>query len=431
MALKRIVVGDGIYLNLIECDKFKTNCISVDFLSPLSPETAAHNALLPFVLTKGTKELPNMALLTKELDMLYGSRINPSVSKSGDVQRFGFLSYPLRKEYAEGCDITLEVFKLIGKMLNSPYLEDGYLSKEYTEREKEIMIDRINAQINDKAHYSLLRCREIMAEGEAYAIPETGRIGDLENVTEKSLTKALKTAMNTLRIEIYCIGVFDTEALISLTREIFSSPERKTPSPLTTERNGIPKEIKRITETQEIKQGKLCMGYKTYAATEKERLPAYTVFTEILSGSPTAKLFMNVREKKSLCYYCTAVSDTNKGIMIIASGINVSDKEEAEEAINEQIEAIRNGNITDSELEAARKSITNSIKSLYDDSGALRGWYLNRGIFKEATEPSEFLEKALSVTKEDIVEIAKQVVPDTVYFLEGSICDEEGENDYE
>lgn len=430
MTPKRIVIGDGIYLNIIECDKFKTNCISVDFLSNLSPETAAHNALLPFVLTKGTKDFPTMALLTKELDMLYGSRIIPSVSKSGDIQRFGFSSYPLRKEYAEGCDVTLNVFKLIGKMLNTPYLEDGNLSREYTEREKEIMIDRINAQINDKGHYSLLRCREIMAEGKAYAIPETGRIEDIEKVTEKSLTKALQTAMNTLRIEIYCIGIFNNEALISTAREIFCLPDRKMPPPLTTERDGIPKEIKRVTESQPIKQGKLCMGYRTYAATEKNRLPAYTVFSEILSGSPIAKLFMNVREKKSLCYYCTAVSDINKGIMIVASGINVSDKEAAEKAINEQIEDIRNGNITEAELEAARKSITNSIKSLYDDSGAIRGWYLNRGIFGEADEPSLFLEKALSVTKEEIIEISNQIIPDTVYFLEGE-AEEETENDYE
>lgn len=238
MPPERILISDGIYLNIINCDKFKTNYISVDFLCNLNPETTANFALLPFVLARGTKNLPDMVTLTKALDMLYGSRIYPTVSKTGDVQTFGFMSCPLRSEYAGGNDLSLEILKLIGEMINSPYLENGFLSKEYTEREKNIMIDRIKAQVNDKNHYSVLRCREVISEGEAYAIPETGTEDQVAIITEKSLTDSLNRAKNTLRIEIYCVGIFNKEKLTALVKEIFVTSNRKKPAPLVSERSG-------------------------------------------------------------------------------------------------------------------------------------------------------------------------------------------------
>ncbi len=431
MPPERILISDGIYLNIINCDKFKTNYISVDFLCNLNPETTANFALLPFVLARGTKNLPDMVTLTKALDMLYGSRIYPTVSKTGDVQTFGFMSCPLRSEYAGGNDLSLEILKLIGEMINSPYLENGFLSKEYTEREKNIMIDRIKAQVNDKNHYSVLRCREVISEGEAYAIPETGTEDQVAIITEKSLTDSLNRAKNTLRIEIYCVGIFNKEKLTALVKEIFVTSNRKKPAPLVSERSGCKDKVKRVTETQPVKQGKLCLGFKTGCYAGENTLPAYTMFTEILSGSPISKLFMNVREKRSLCYYCSALSDINKGIMIIASGINVKDKDSAEQAIINEIEQCRLGIISDSELQAAKKSITNAVKSMYDDAGAIKSWYLKRGTFGQAVEPFKFLEKVLSVTVDDVRSIARGITLDTVYFLQGTETDSEESELYE
>ncbi len=419
MPAERILLKDGVYLNIIECDKFKTNFVSVDFLSELSPDTAAEYALLPFVLSRGTKSCPDMASMTKKLDMLYGSRIVPTLSKTGDVQCFGFASYPLRSEYTDGADITLEMLGIIGEMLNSPYTENGLLSSAYVESEKAIMTDRINAKINDKGHYSLLRCREEMTEGEAYALPETGTAEQVAKITAESLTKTLSVVMSSLRAEIYCIGSFDKDKLKNKAAEIFSSTERMPARPLSCERTSPRKEIKRVTEAQPVNQGKLCIGFKTGCYPEDEMLPAYTMFTEVLSGSPTAKLFTNVREKLSLCYYCYAISDINKGIMIVSSGIDMKDKEAAEKAIFKEIDDCKNGNIADTELQAARKAITNAIKSMYDDAGAIKSWYSRRGIFTSAPEPFDYLEKVLAVTKEDIVAAANRLVPDTVYFLKG------------
>ncbi len=431
MPTERIVLGDGVYLNLLRCDKFKTNYLSVDFLANLSPERTAAYALLPPVLTRGTERFPDMISLTRELDMLYGSRIYPSVAAAGDVQLFGFTSSPLRSEYADGTDVTGEVLRLIASMLSSPRSVDGCLSSAYTESEKKIMIDRIRARINDKAAYALRRCSELLSEGELSAIPLLGTEEQAARVTAPFLTECLKTARESLRIELYAIGSFDIGRLTALARELFVLPGRRTPAPLVTERNPRRHHARRITETQPITQAKLCLGYRTGCYPEDEALPAYSMLTEVLSGSPTSKLFMNVREKKSLCYYCHASSNLPKATMIVSSGIDAADRERAEEAIIGEIEACARGEITDEELEAAGNSVANSIRAMYDDPAALKSWYLGRGLFSRAMDPDAFLEKLLSVTRDQIAEAAQRLSLDTVYFLEGNGTTEENSSEEE
>lgn len=427
MKPKRLTIGEGIYLNILECDKFKTNCISVDFLCRTEKDSAAKAALLPFVLTRGTAKHPGMKELTAELDMLYGSHISGHVSKIGDIQYFGFTSYPLISEYAENTDVTAGVFDIIGEMINSPRKENGKLYAPYVEGEKALMIDRIRAKINDKNSYSVLRCREEMTEGEPYSIPETGYEEDVAAITPDDLTDYLEYAKNELRIEIWCVGIFDSEKLTEQLKGIFGFENRKTPAPLTHERTEFRGSVKKIDEPQPVNQGKLCLGFRTGTYINDIDASAFTVFCEILGGSPMSKLFMNVREKLSLCYYCQAVSDNAKGIMLIASGIEVKNKDLAISAITKQIDACKNGEISDQELSAAKKSILNSAKTLYDDAEAMKSWYMRRGLFGIGESPEEYCEKAMKICISDIEAVAKKLILDTEYFLNGTLLDEGGE----
>lgn len=417
---ERIVINENIFLNLIETDKFKTNCISVDFFCNMSEDFAALNALLPFVISKATQKYPNMTEITKQLEMLYGAAIMPKISKYGDVQSFGFVSFPLRSEYTPCVDASLGVLNMIGEMLNSPLLENGLLSQSIIETEKRIMIDRIEAQINNKDRFSLLRCREIMTEGEAYSLPETGSAEQVKNITSDYLTKHLDYVKSSFRAEICCVGCFDKSEITKAVKRIFSSWSRIPSKPLLFSRSSVSENIKRVSEKQNITQGKLCLGYRTACFPESEDLPAYTLLVEILSGSPTSKLFTNVREKLHLCYYCSAISDVSKGIMLIASGINVCDKDAAEEAISSQLEQCKIGNISDDEFASAKKSLTNAIISLEDDIGAIKSRYLKNIISGTSFDPLIFLDKILHITKEDIQRSAQKIKLDTVYFLYGT-----------
>ncbi len=429
MTPKRIEIGKGIALNLLPCDKFKSNCLSVTFLCPMSAETAAENALLPYVLRRGTERFPTMLALTKEWEMLYGARVAGKINKIGDLQQFGFQVEPLRSEYAEGCDVTGKILALIGEMIYRPHLENGMLSPSYVESEKQILIDAVRSRINNKGQYSLLRCREEMCGDDPSALPEIGTEAQLSAVTAESLTKRLDEARRTYPIEIWCVGSFDEAVLTEQVREIFLKGERAPLSLPATVAFTARESLNRVTEDLPVKQGKLCLGFGTEIRTEHPLSAAYTLMLEVLGGSPTAKLFVNVREKMSLCYYCSAVPDKKKGILVLASGIEVSDRDKAEEAILREVEACKQGNISQEEVVSAKRSIANSLRAIYDEPGALITWYFRQYLNGKTESPLEYGKRIEAVTVEDMAKAAGTLTLDTVYFLNGTLVGEEDEDD--
>ena len=425
MTPERIDLGSGVALNLLPCDSFKTNCLSVTFLCPMDHRSAAENALLPFVLKRGTQRLPTMTAMTRELEMLYGSHLSARLGKVGDTQFFGFQSNPLRDSLAEGMAVTAKVLSLIGEMIYQPWREDDLLSSAYIEGEKRVLMDAVRSRINHKGHYALLRCREEMCRNDPCALPETGTEEQIAAITAASLTRRLEHARLHYPIEIWFAGVVDREALIAQVKEIFlSHPREPIPLAATLPFTAAPT-TQRITEDQPIKQGTLCLGFGTPIRSGHALAPAYSLMLEVLSGSPTAKLFVNVREKQSLCYYCTGIPDMQKGILIVASGIEVSQRDQAEQAILQQVDACRRGEITEEEMTAAKKALATAVRSMYDDPAALISWYFKHWLIGSTESPLAYDARLSAVTRADLVEAARSLTLDTVYFLNGTLPGEE------
>ena len=284
----RKMIGDGVALNIIPTDKFKTNCISVRFLCPMAEETAALNALLPSVLKRGCERLPTMADIVRELQMLYGSELQSGVGRFGDMQYLSFTSFPLRDSYTEGMNVTSEILSLMSELINKPLLIDGVLKSEYVESEKRTLTDRVKAQINNKTSYAIRRCVEEMGKGDSSSIPDTGRIEEIAAVTPEALTKRLYEIIDTARIEIWCAGVFDEEKLENDCVRLFAR-ENRTPCAKVEVKPIAPiTEATRVTEDQPVKQGKLSLGFTTSLRPTPEVSTSFNLFMGILSSSPTA-----------------------------------------------------------------------------------------------------------------------------------------------
>ena len=427
----RKMIGDGVALNIIPTDKFKTNCITVRFLCPMAKETASLNALLPSVLKRGCERLPTMSDIVKELQMLYGSELQSSVGRFGDMQYLGFTSFPLRNEYTEGMDVTKEILSLMSELINKPLLENGTLKAEYVESEKRTLTDRVKAAINNKTSYAIRRCVEEMGKGDSSSIPDTGTVEQIAAVTPEALTKRLNEIINTANIEIWCAGVFDEKKLENDCIRLFAR-ENRSPA-LKAEVTPIaPRdEVNTVTEDQPVKQGKLSLGFTTSIRPSPDASPSFNLFIGILSSSPTSKLFMNVREKLSLCYYCYAIPDRQKGTVVISSGIEVQNKDVAEHAIINEIEEIKNGNITEDELEGARMSLISSWKSIKDDELAIINWYFSQIYWEKFVSPEEYANRCVSLTASDVAYVASTLTLHTVYFLNGTLTGEEEDDDYE
>lgn len=419
LSINRIEIGERIFLNILKTDKFKTNYFSVDFLIPLRKETAASAALLPQVLRRGTSAYPKQEDLNKALDYLYASSLTPTVGKLGEIQSFGFGSYPLANEYAlDDTDILGGVLDLLRQVILDPYTENGLLCPAYVESEKHTLADEIRAKINNKNSYAVARCREEMCKGEAYAIPSSGTVEDVEAITPESLTEFYHSVLKTADIEIYYIGKGDPEAIF---RSIFSGLERNTGEMLDTVLFSRSGEVREITEDQPVAQGKLSLGFRTDFSLKNNDYVVFALLRELYGGSLTSKLFVNVREKLSLCYYCSAIPEPFKGIMIVTSGIEVANKQKAQDEILLQLDACKNGDITDEEIESAKMSLINAYNKNGDDAGAVKAWYFNRRLAGRSDSPADAAKAVAKVTKEQLVEAAKRITLDTVYFMRGTL----------
>lgn len=420
MLTNSINIADGVVLKYIETDKFKTNYFSFNFLSPLSKEKAHYNALIPLVLMRGCKKYPNQAEINKRLQYLYSGEIIAKNEVYGEYQIIGFKANMLDDRFAQDTNITEETVSLICDLLFDPLLENGIFTETYTKGEKINLIDIIESEKNNKTRYSMTRLKEEMCKNEVFGITKYGKVEDVEKITTQSLYNAYIELLSTYPIEIYFVGKCDIDSLAKMLQNQFVNVKRNViniPKATTIEKAD---EVKRITDIENVKQGKLCLGFRTGYKVEENKYHLLQLFNEVFGSSPTSKLFTNVREKMSLCYYCRSLINQRNGLMIVSSGIESKNKEIAENAIIEQLNAIKSGNVSVEEFESAKKSIRNGYLQIYDSAESMETWTFYREISKNQTTPLDECKKIDATTIDDIKSIAQRITLDTVYFLKGS-----------
>lgn len=418
MSVYRTEIKKGIFLNIIYTDKFKTDYLSVKYSLPVTAQNNAASSLLPKVIMRGTGGYPDMEKISYALDDLYAANIYPRVSTRGETQIFGYGADFLKERFsADGTKIRAGVLDMMREFLFRPLAKDGAFNADYVESEKKQLVNAIRAQKNDKIRYSVRRLEELMCENEPYGIPTLGRIEDVKEITPESLYDFYKYTLENAGCEIYYVGSEKTDVIESEIKSLFrDAPEiNAAECPCNVIRKA--ENVRTFEESIDAEQSKLSIGFRCGTCLADGEWHKFAVFSEIYGASPTSKLFMNVREKLSLCYYCSATADPLKGIMIVYSGIKAQNKQKAQDEILAQLENIRQGNISEQELNDAKSAIINSYQSLSDSPSSLEGWYTGRRMAKINTTPEEAEALVRLVTKEDIINIARAVCTDTVYFM--------------
>ena len=423
-------ISKGVNLNIIKSDKFKTNYMSVCFVLPIEKENIHLTSLLPKVLARGCKKYPDMAKISERLEYLYASGINPVFIKRAQTVVVGFSADFIRDSFVPGDKGLLEdVSDLLFGLIFDALAEDGAFKSEYVESEKIDLINIINAKINNKAAYAKDKCTEAMFEGHPYGLSEYGKAEDVKNITPEALYKRYEEIINGAPLEIFFNGECDEDALCGIIKKYVPETDRNTEFPGREFLIGKPERVTELEEEMPVAQGKLVMGLRIGGINiNTEDSAAFSVFNELFGGSPSSKLFMNVREAMSLCYYCRSMPDQYMSTMFISSGIETENKEKAKTAILEQLDAVKNGDFTEEDIEDAKRSMKNSYKELDDSQSALCAWFLSRLLMGSTGNPDEVVEKILNVTKDEIVKAANKVELDTVYFIKGT-GNEEGDEE--
>ena len=413
---RREIMQD-VFLTYLPAQHFKTSRLTLNLVTGLDRTSASANALLPAVLRRGTVRCPDMESLSAALDTLYGANIDYTVRKKGERQCVGFAAGFIDDGFTPHGEKLLEpVAQQLGELLLEPVTRDGCFLSEYVDSEKANLIDAIRALKNDKRDWADIRLMQEMCAGEPYSVL---RLGDEETagaITADALYRHGQELMASSRVElIYCGGAEERRVEDAVLSALAKLPRgSQTPLP-PVRRTAAPETPRCIIETMDVTQGKLAMGYRCTS----DDYPAMVLANLIFGGTSNSKLFLNVREKYSLCYYASSSYARSKGILTVSSGVEVTDFERAEEEIERQLHAVQQGDWEDWEQEGALQAIRTSLLSLTDSQGALENFYLGQ-IASGATETPEELASSLQqVTKERIVAAARTVTPDTVYFLRG------------
>lgn len=412
------------HLTCVKTDKFKTCCISINLILKLDKETAAKNALLPKVLLRGTSTHPDMDSISSYLDELYGARIIPMVRKKGELHCIGFLADFIDDDFVPADENILEkASALMGEILISPNTHGGMLLADYVDSERSKLIDEIRAGINDKRSYAVDRLFQLMCADEAFGTNKLGDEAHAESITAAALTKHYKSILASAKIEIFYCGAHEISRVEAAVRTALSSlPRNGSPEQSTTDvkLHAVSSEPRSFTDKLDVNQGKLTVGFRLGKYMLSPNYAALMVFNAVFGGSVTSKLFSNVREKLSLCYYASSLMEKHKGVMAVASGVEFSKFEEALREILHQLDTIKKGEVSDWELQSARRAVITSIKSTMDKTTGLEELFFDQSVASVKINPDELAALADSVTLKEITDIASSIELDTVYYLTGA-----------
>lgn len=409
----------GLRVHIIPTDKYKTNTFVFRLKAPLNEETVTERALLPYVLQSATEKLPSVIRLRQYLEELYGSSLAVDVSKKGEDHVISIYVDIANEVYLHDAPPLFEkALSMLSDIVLHPATEGNGFLPSIVESEKRALLQRIEATYDDKMRYANERLIEEMCKVEPYRLSANGKKESVSSITNESLYQYYQKVLAEDEMDLYIIGDISENA-VDLVSQYFSisARPRGERNVLLHKRNN---EEKEVVEKQELKQSKLHIGYRTFITYKDEDYFALQLFNGLFGGFSHSKLFVNVREKNSLAYYAASRFESHKGLLFVMSGIEAKNYEKAVEIIKEQMLAMQNGDFSEEEMHQTKSVIQNQILEAIDTP---RGFVemLYHGIISDRTRPvEEWLTGIDSVTKEEIVKVAKNIELDTIYFLQGT-----------
>ena len=412
-------ISPGVTLRCIPDQRFKHGCLSVQLLRPMDRREAAMNALLPAVLLRGSAQSPDLRAITLRLDDLYGAGVGALVRRVGDWQTTGFYCSFTEDRFAMAGDAILEpLIRFAGELLRQPLLENGVFRADFVESERKNLLSTIDSQLNDKRAFAMDKLLRAMCRADSFGIPRLGFREDVQAITPEGLYSHYKTVLQTSPVNLFYVGSAAPRKVAELVRPLFAGLDRQvmTLQPQTPFQDGGG------TDTDhrlDVNQGKLCMGFVTPITIRDEGFVAMQLANLVYGGGMTNKLFMNLREKMSLCYAVGSSYHGSKGILTVSAGIDFDKETVAREAVLEQLKACQRGDITPAELTAAKEALRSSLLAVHDSPGALENFYAAAALSGLKLSAEEYMAAAEKITAGQVAEAAATLKLHSVFFLKG------------
>ncbi len=420
MSIQEVMIKEGIKLHKIETNKFKTNLIAVFLTTPLTRENVTKDALITAILRRGSKNLPSQNEISKKLEEMYGGEFDCGIEKTGDNHVIKFYLETLNDEFLpEKEELLKKSMNILFDIIFNPYVENEGFKEEYFQGEKENLKQLIEGKIDNKATYALDKCIEHMYQNEAYGLYKYGYVEDLEKMSAKDLYQYYQDLISKCKIDIFISGQIGNEVEeITRENEMIKQLKQRNPEYIQDSRKEKKEKdkIDEIKESMKIAQGKLVIGLDILNYDNQAKYVAL-MYNAILGGTANSKLFQNVREKASLAYTAASSYVRQKNNIFIRCGIEIPNYQKAVDIIKKQLEDMKKGDFTQEELENTRTYILSTIKGIEEEQDTEITYYLGQELSGYKMSIEEYENKIKEVTKEKIIEIAKQIKINTIYFL--------------
>ena len=418
-------LSNGVEGLFIKTSKFKTSRISINMFVKADEKDTSAYSLLQLMLVNATKNYPDYTSLNAALNELYGAALYGDVVKFGDMRIIKFVIAFLDDKFSlNGEKISKDAVGLLLSAIFDPPMYDGKFKEEDFQNNKRLLIEQISGEINDKRLYAIVNTEKAMYENELSGVPRYGTVETVQSLTNETVVAAHKKLLKEAFVRVNIISQSEPNEIFDAVAQKFSALNRNVQKINYSTHHKFGADVKQIEERLDVTQGKLCMGFTVETDGTREDTAKAAVFVDMFGGGPYSKLFTNVRENQSLCYYCAARYNNKKSSFIVDSGVLHENREKAYNGILEQLDEMKKGNFTDEDLNASKMALCDAVASVSDLSANLDNWY-SALVFDEDETTETYIEKINRVSKEDVIKKANSVKLDTVYFLGGL----KGEND--
>ena len=412
-----LILHPGVTLRCFRDDRFKQSCLSIQLVRPMCREEAAKNALLPAVLLRGCRNYPDLRSITLRLDDLYGASVSALVRRIGDYQTTGLFCAFMEDRFAlEGDRILAPMMDLLGQLLLDPVTENGVFSEDFVRSEKKNLISTIESELNDKRAYAAGQLMRTMCRNDSFGVPRLGDKESVEAIDAGALYAHYRKILQESPVELFYVGSAGAETVAELLRPLFAGGQREA-LPAQTPFHSC--DGTHSSEEMDVTQAKLCMGFTTPITNKSPEFAAMQVFNVLYGAGMTSKLFMNVREKLSLCYAIGSGYHGSKGILTVSAGIDTDKEELTRQEILTQLQSCRTGDFTAQELDAAKEAILSSIRSVHDSPGAIESYYSTSALSGARLSLQEYRAAVEGTTAAQVAEAARSVQLHSSFILKG------------
>lgn len=410
-----------INVKVIKTDKFKSVTGMLCFKMPIKKEMMAKRSLMRRLLIFSCKKYPTNKALNINCLENYGAYYSAGMIREGNYIINNFVFKSLEDKYTKEGNLK-NVIDTFCEIIFNPNVKDNAFDKEAYDLIYQELKAEVESEIERPRTYAISKLNGTLDKDSPVAYKVT--IDDLLKVTSEQVYEEYLNMLNNSEVDLIIAGNI-TDVPDELKPAIKRLKQNKYDEELIINNDEIEEGFKAETEVYDGEQSILTLGVKLDELSDFERTYVVPIFSGILGGGASSRLFNVIREEHSLAYFCFSRYEKDDSLMYIVSGIDGKNYEQALKLIKEVFNTM--DKVSDEEVEKVRNNIISVLKESEDSLGNYPvNYYVNK-LYNEPDNKAK-IKFIKQVTKADVERVFSKVHLTNSYFLKGGADDGKDKN---